>query len=123
VSSAGRRQQAHTHALARPRGWNIVSLGRARWTSYAVRRESRGRAAALPLYAIDETGRGSELGALDLVHPEGSALTLKGDFPWPLAGEVRDGWFDGLPFPLLDSRPQGFLGRIKAIKLLMLATG
>jgi hypothetical protein len=28
-----------------------------------------------------------------------------------LAGEARDGWFDGLPFPLLDSRPQGFLGR------------
>jgi hypothetical protein len=24
---------------------------------------------------------------------------------------MQDGWFDGLPYPLLDMRPQGFLGR------------
>lgn len=24
---------------------------------------------------------------------------------------MSDGWFDGLPYPLLDMRPQGFLGR------------
>ena len=34
-------------------------------------------------------------------------------FAWPLdrEGEMRDGWFEGLPYPLLDMRPQGFLGR------------
>ncbi len=32
-------------------------------------------------------------------------------FPWPLDDEMADGWFRGLPYPLADMRPQGFLGR------------
>ncbi len=33
-------------------------------------------------------------------------------FDWPLdKGQMSDGWFEGLPYPLYDMRPQGFLGR------------
>jgi hypothetical protein len=31
--------------------------------------------------------------------------------PWPLDDEMADGWFNGVPYPLGDMRPQGFLGR------------
>jgi hypothetical protein len=76
-----------------------------------LRRALRGDEKSLPLYRIDENGRGHEVGHLDLTYPEGSALAFAQPFPWPLAADMRDGWFDGLPYPLMDSRPQGFLGR------------
>lgn len=38
-------------------------------------------------------------------------MTLPTAFPWPLDDEMTDGWFRGLPYPLGDMRPQGFLGR------------
>ena len=43
------------------------------------------------------------MGALDLTYPEGSALAFNEPFAWPLdrQGEMRDGWFEGLPYPLL----------------------
>lgn len=92
-------------------GDRVVSRGGSRRTRHALRRPLRGREAPLPLYRIDESGRGHEIGQLDLVAPEGSALTTRGMFPWPLTDEMRDGWFDALPYPLFDMRPQGFLGR------------
>src|ERR1035437_679021 len=92
-------------------GPRVVSRGAARRTRYALRRALRGSEASLPLYRIDENGRGHEVGHLDLTYPEGSALAFTEPFPWPFAGDMRDGWFDGLPYPLVDIRPQGFLGR------------
>lgn len=92
-------------------GDRVVSRGGSRRIRYALRRPIRGAMAALPLYRVDESGRGFELGQLDLLHPQGSALALREAFPWPLTGDMRDGWFDGLPYPLVDMRPQGFIGR------------
>lgn len=92
-------------------GDGVVSRGGSRRTSYALRRPLRGLSAALPLYRIDESGRGSDLGHLDLLSPEGSALAFHEAFPWPLDEDMRDGWFEDLPYPLLDMRPQGFIGR------------
>ncbi|WP_301102687.1 type II toxin-antitoxin system HipA family toxin YjjJ [Propionivibrio sp.] len=89
----------------------VVSRGSSRRSRYALRRELRGSLAALPLYRIDETGQGHEVGQLDLLYPAGSALALREPFLWPLDDNSRDGWFDGLPYPLMDMRPQGFLGR------------
>lgn len=90
----------------------IVRLGGSRRTRYACRRLVRGQHSLLPLYRIDATGSGHVVGNLSLVMPEGSALELFEPFAWPLdAGSMRDGWFEGLPYPLLDLRPQGFLGR------------
>lgn len=94
-------------------GTGIVRRGGSRRIRYGLRRSLRGQAEALPLYRLDAQGVGHVVGRLDLVHPEGSALALDAPFAWPLDpdSEMRDGWFDGLPYPLLDLRPQGFIGR------------
>jgi hypothetical protein len=89
----------------------VVSRGRARRTTYAARRAIRGKQDPLPLYSIDELGRAHELGILEPIYPVGCAMTLPTEFPWPRDDEMTDGWFRGVPYPLGDMRPQGFLGR------------
>lgn len=94
-------------------GPEVIRRGGSRRSRYALRRSLRGRSESLPLYRIDAGGTGHVVGALDLTYPDGSALAFTQPFAWPLdrEGEMRDGWFEGLPYPLLDMRPQGFLGR------------
>lgn len=90
----------------------VIRRGGSRRIRYALRRSLRGRNDPLPLYRIDAEGTGHVAGSLDLTYPEGSALSFSKPWAWPLAdGEMSDGWFEGLPYPLLDMRPQGFLGR------------
>lgn len=89
----------------------VVARGRARRTAYAARRSIRGKPEPIPLYSIDESGRAHELGMLTPIYPAGCAMMLTEQFPWPLDDEMIDGWFRGLPYPLGDMRPQGFLGR------------
>lgn len=52
----------------------VVRLGQARRSAYALRRALGGRLASLPLYRIDAAGSGHLLGRLSLIEPEGSAL-------------------------------------------------
>lgn len=93
-------------------GAEVVVRGRARRTAYAARRALRGSLLPLPLYRVDEAGQVQEIARLDLTHPDGCALEFLQDFGWPLdAGAMQEGWFEGLPYPLQDMRPQGFLGR------------
>ena len=89
----------------------VITGGESRRTRYALRRPLRGNAAPIPLYRIDEHGHGHEIGELSLTYPEGSLLTFRETFPWPLDRDTSDGWFRGLPYTLIDMRPQGFLGR------------
>lgn len=89
----------------------VVSRGRARRTAYAARRPVRGSMAALTLYQIDTAGLAHEAAQLEPVYPVGCAMNFNGKFPWPLDDEMQDGWFRGLPYPIADMRPQGFLGR------------
>lgn len=95
----------------RTMGDAVISRGSARRTRYALRRRLQGLPSSIPLYLIGEDGRGHELGTLELVQPEGSAIIPGARFPWPGDQDMQDGWFDGLPYPLFDMRPQGFLGR------------
>jgi DNA-binding Lrp family transcriptional regulator len=97
--------------VLRTLGSDLVVRGSGRRTRYALRRRVRGSAAPVPLYAVDVEGRGSQVAELDCIAPEGSALAFQAPFPWPLPGDMRDGWFDGLPYPIIDMRPDGFLGR------------
>ncbi len=92
-------------------GASVISGGGSRRPRYALRRSLRGNATPIPLYRIDEHGQGHEIGLLSLVHPEGSCLINQEGFPWPLDKDMSDGWFEGLPYPIVDMRPQGFLGR------------
>lgn len=83
---------------------DLIVRGSARRTAYAARREVRGRREPFPLYQIDEHGQGRQAGFIDPVYPHGSALTLEGGFEWPVPGDMADGWFDSLPYPLDDMR-------------------
>jgi hypothetical protein len=103
--------QATLSRALRAIGSDLVVRGVGRRTRYAVRRPVRGSAAPIPLYAIDAQGRGAQIAELDGTEPAGTALAFKAPFPWPLPDDMRDGWFDGLPYPIADMRPQGFLGR------------
>lgn len=89
----------------------LISRGGSRRIAYALRRALRGNDASIPVYRIDEAGRGHQAGVLDCIQPTGTALLFHEPFLWPLQNAMQDGWFDGLPYPLVDARPQGFLGR------------
>lgn len=92
-------------------GSQVVSRGRARRTAYAARRALRGSLQALPLYRIDQEGQAHEVSMLYPVYPAGCAADFLEPLDWPLDEDMQDGWFEGLPYPLDDMRPQGFLGR------------
>lgn len=92
-------------------GPQLVVRGRARKTTYAARRALRGSWQALPIYRIDREGQAHEVAQLQPLHPAGCALDGVDQLGWPLDSDMRDGWFDGLPYFLDDMRPQGFLGR------------
>lgn len=88
----------------------ILVAGRARRTRYALRKPLRGDAAELSLYEVDRDGRAELLTRLALAEPAGSRMVLAGH-GWPVPEQSIDGWWPGLPYPLYDMRPQGYLGR------------
>jgi hypothetical protein len=95
----------------RAAGPEVLTIGRARRTSYAARRLLRGSAQPQPVFQVNEKGGSAEVGRLNLAYPDGSAFEFSAASPWPLDDSMRDGWFDGLPYFLQDLRPDGFLGR------------
>jgi hypothetical protein len=95
----------------RAAGPEVLTIGRARRTSYAARRTLRGSTAPLPVFQVDTQGGSEEVGRLNLAYPDGSVFQFSGSALWPLDDSMRDGWFDGLPYFLQDLRPDGFLGR------------
>ena len=95
----------------RAAGPEVLTIGRARRTSYAARRRLRGSADPLPVFQVDEQGGSEQVGRLNLAYPDGSLFELDAQPLWPLDESMHDGWFDGLPYFLQDLRPDGFLGR------------
>lgn len=95
----------------RAAGASVLTIGRGRRTSYAVRRLLRGSDAPVPLFRVDARGAAVEVAQLHLAYPDGSVLEHRDAFEWPLDADMRDGWFAGIPYPLQDLRPEGFLGR------------
>lgn len=101
------------HRLLAERGEAVLGMGRARRSRYALRRALRGQAAPLPVVEVDAAGRSQQVGALALLQPQGTLFSLAGS-AWPVPAEpasAADGGWDGLPYPLQDMRPQGYLGR------------
>jgi hypothetical protein len=104
---------ATLHRLLAESGSAVVTAGLARRARYAWRRELRGAPGPWPVYSIDTQGHASRCTQLHLVYPEGSNMPLPDPklAQWPVPEEARDGWWQGLPYPLIDMRPQGYLGR------------
>lgn len=88
----------------------VVAAGQTRRRRIAWRREVRGQRMEAAVYRIDADGRPQPVGLLRPIWPQGCHLDTTAA-AWPAPQEARDGWYDGLPYPLYDLRPQGFLGR------------
>jgi hypothetical protein len=89
----------------------VLRLGTARATRYYLRRTLRGLTQSAPVYAISREGVPTCIGTLALIAPAGTVLDVAA-MGWPIEGEFAQGvWPDGLPYPLQDMRPQGYLGR------------
>jgi AraC-like DNA-binding protein len=97
--------------MLRTAGDAVLAGGRTRRTAYAARRLLRGSASPLPLFEIDEQGRPAEVGRLHLAYPDGALIEGEAFGAWPLDRDMQDGWFAGIPYPLQDMRPDGYLGR------------
>jgi hypothetical protein len=92
----------------------VVRVGKAGRTCYYLRRPLRGITADLPVYAIDTAGQAHQAGLLTLLEPDSTLLDVAA-LGWPVDQEFALGvWHGGLPYPLQDMRPQGFLGRLFA---------
>lgn len=82
----------------------IVTLGAARSTRYALRDRFRGLTDT-PVYRVNSAGQIKPLGLLVAVRPEGFVM---------LQSDGMAVHHEGLPWWLADMRPQGFLGRAYA---------
>ncbi|HSI50871.1 MAG TPA: type II toxin-antitoxin system HipA family toxin YjjJ [Ideonella sp.] len=98
------------HRLLQEQAGQVLSAGKARRARHALRRGLRGVVGDSPLYQVDVEGRAEQVGQLALLRPQGAWLQLP-DGSWPVPEASRDGWWDGLPYPLLDMRPEGYMGR------------
>ena len=97
-----------------PQDW--LAAGKARRARYALRRALPGRrsgAADLPVHVVDSTGHARPLAPLAALQGGGCWMPLDGS-GWPVPAESRDGWWPGLPYPLYDMRPQGYMGHLFA---------
>ena len=95
--------------IIQERGNDVIRIGTTKNARYSLRRALRGNPEPIPVYRVDEKGRGSLLAYMHLAGPEGAVLDVKG-MGWPTPIDASP-WWDGLPYPLADMRPQGFLGR------------
>lgn len=98
----------------REAGPSVIRIGQTSSTRYYLRRALRGSEAPIPVYAVDLQGHAAQVGELHLTAPGGSLLDLAA-MGWAVDKQFAQGvWPDGLPYPLQDMRPQGFLGRLFA---------
>lgn len=87
-------------------GDEVVRLGAAQSIQYALRDRSRGFG-DLPVYRVDADGLISHIGELVPVRPEGYVMFRQ-------SGKAL--YSEGLPWWLMDMRPQGYLGRAYAAR-------
>lgn len=105
ATALGASQPTVSRALAEL-GGEVVRIGAARSIQYALRDHGRGLP-DIPVYRVDAEGRILRLGLLVPVRPDGFVMQ-QGD------GETLHS--DGLPWWLVDMRPQGYLGRAYAAR-------
>lgn len=99
------------HRILHERANEVVRLGTTKFARYALRRPLQGVVAPVSVYMIDEFGRVALYGSMDLISPDGAVLNLQNLLGYPTDNEHAAGVWGGLPYPLYDMRPQGYLGR------------
>lgn len=87
-------------------GDEVIKTGQKKSSRYALRDMSRGFGDT-PVYRVDADGKVKALGILTPVRPEGFVFTQTD------GAQIHS---DGLPWWLVDMRPQGFLGRAYAVR-------
>ena len=102
------------HRMLKELASDAVRIGKAGQTRYYLRRALKGFKGDIPVYAVDAIGGVAQTGSIKLLAPQGTWLDVA-SMGWPVDGEFALGvWPNGLPYPLQDMRPQGFLGRLFA---------
>lgn len=91
--------------LAREHAVELLVVGKARATRYALRREIRDVGRVVPVYEILEDGGSREALRLHAVAPQGFYVESKSD-------DVDSRFYADIPYFLDDMRPAGFLGRL-----------
>jgi DNA-binding transcriptional ArsR family regulator len=105
ATEIGLSQPTVTRALA-AMGEDVIKTGQRKSTRYLLRDKSRGFG-DVPVYRVDAQGKVRELGTLAPVRPDGFVFTQADGV------QIHS---EGLPWWLLDMRPQGFLGRAYAAR-------
>lgn len=106
----GISQQTLSRRIAQAKD-DMVRIGKAQRTLYARRRNISRVGSQWPLYRIDSLGRPELLGTLYSLEAGQCWIDFKQTAPVLAAGDFSDGHYPDLPWFLMDSRPQGFLGR------------
>lgn len=101
----GISQPTATRALA-AMGDEVMKIGQKKGSRYVLRDTGRGFG-DVPVFRVDAEGKLKELGVLTPVRPDGFVITQADGV------QVHS---DGLPWWLLDMRPQGYLGRAYATR-------
>ncbi len=99
----GISQPTATRTLA-TMGGEVIKIGQKKGSRYVLRDTGRGFD-DVPVFRVDAEGKLKELGVLTPVRPDGFVFTQADGV------QVHS---DGLPWWLLDMRPQGYLGRAYA---------
>ena len=99
-------------------GNELVTLGAARNTRYALRRPVGNAGNRWPIYRIDETGQSQPWAEVEALYERRWRITWASAPPaWAHHCSDREGMWQGYPFFLVEGRPQGFLGGIVARQL------
>lgn len=83
----------------------ILKIGKAQSTKYALIREISGIGSEIPIYEIGEQGKSLHIANLHGIMPKGFYLEAK-------TVHIDSNFFEDLPYFLDDLRPNGFLGRL-----------
>jgi len=94
-------------------GAQVLRIGRARATMYALSRHIFGADGAIPIYAIDEKGQPQQLANLHGIGGEQFYIETDSPGRW-LKGDSDNGIYPSLPYMLDDLRPEGFMGKLVA---------
>jgi hypothetical protein len=105
ATEMGISQPTATRALA-AMGSEVMKIGQKKGTRYALRDTGRGFE-DISVFRVDAEGKLKELGVLTPVRPDGFVFTQ---------ADGTQLHSDGLPWWLLDMRPQGYLGRAYATR-------